>query len=103
MKYDIEKPKIHLVPSDSIIEAARVFGFGASKYGENNWRKDLHKYAYSRHYSSIQRHLLAFISGEDNDLESGLPHLSHALTQMMILIQTIKDAPECDDRWKGDA
>lgn len=101
MKYDAEKPRIHLVPPDAIVEAAKVFGFGASKYGENNWRKDLHEYKYSRHYSSIQRHLLAFMNGEDIDPESGLPHLSHALTQMMILIQTTKEAPECDDRWKG--
>lgn len=101
MKHDTEKAEIHLVPTTSIIEAAKVFKFGAKKYGVNNWRKDIHDYKYSRHYNSIQRHLLAFISGEDIDPESNLPHLSHALTQMMILIQTTVDSPECDDRWSN--
>jgi len=41
--------------------------------------------------------------GEDNDPESGLPHLSHALTQMMILVMTTKegDPKATDDRFKG--
>lgn len=99
MKYDSGKPKLHLVPPEAIIEAATVFGFGAEKYGENNWRKDIAKFPYSRHYSSIMRHLFAFHSGEDLDPESGLPHLSHALTQMMILIMTTKEAPKMDDRF----
>jgi len=105
MKYDSGKPKIHLVPPEAIIEAAKVFGFGAEKYGENNWRQDIDKFPVSRHYSSIQRHLMAYHSGEDNDPESGLPHLSHALTQMMILLMTtLESDPELtDDRYnKGD-
>ena len=100
MKYDEGKPKIHLVPPEAIIEAARVFGFGAEKYGKNNWRQDIHKFPVSRHYSSIQRHLMAYMMGEDNDPESGLPHLSHALTQMMILVMTTKEgAVSTDDRF----
>jgi hypothetical protein len=39
MKYDNDKPKIHLVPPEAIIEAAKVFGFGAEKYGENKTLK----------------------------------------------------------------
>jgi len=100
MKYDEGKPKIHLVPPEAIIEAARVFGFGAEKYGENNWRQDIHKFPVSRHYSSIQRHMMAYMMGEDDDPESGLPHLSHALTQMMILIMTTKEGSiTTDDRF----
>ena len=105
MKYDSGKPKIHLVPPEAIIEAAKVFGFGAEKYGENNWRQDINTFPVSRHYSSIQRHLMAYHSGEDNDPESGLPHLSHALTQMMILLMTTieSDSELTDDRYnKGD-
>lgn len=104
MKFDNDKPKIHLVPPEAIIEAAKVFGFGAEKYGENNWRHDINKFPVSRHYSSIQRHLLAYISGEDIDPESGLPHVSHALTQMMILCMTTleSDPIDTDDRFKGE-
>lgn len=101
MKFDTDKPKIHLVPPEVIEAMATVYGFGAEKYGENNWRQDIHKFPYSRHYSSIMRHLLAFHSGEDLDPESGLPHLWHAMTQMAILTMTTIEAPEMDDRFKS--
>lgn len=102
MKYDNDKPKIHLVPPEAIYAIASVFGFGAVKYGENNWRRDIHKYHYSRHYSSAMRHLLAFHSGEDTDPESGLPHIAHAMTQLIILYMTTQEAPEMDDRYKKE-
>lgn len=104
MKYDSGKPPIHLVPPEVIIELATVLKFGAEKYGENNWRRDIDKFPVSRHYDSLQRHLLAFISGEDNDQESGLPHISHAFAQLMILMMTMKesDLKATDDRFKHE-
>ena len=100
-KHDQGKPPIHLIPTKVLSDAAYVFGFGASKYGENNWRNDLDNMPYSRHYGSIQRHMLAWFSGEDIDPESGLPHLDHALTQLMILKTTTDYAntEEVDDRY----
>ena len=100
MKFDNGKPPINLVPPEAIIAAANVFGFGAQKYGENNWRMDLDKFPYSRHYASIMRHLLAFHSGEDLDPESGLPHTHHALTQMIILVMCEMQGKNVDDRFK---
>jgi len=99
MKYDKGKPPIHLVPPECIIGAANVFGFGAAKYGENNWRYDVSNTSYGRTYSSIQRHLNAFWSGEDIDPESGLPHIDHAITQLMILKMQTIEGPEMDDRY----
>lgn len=100
MKFDDEKPKLQLIPTHALNEAARVFSFGASKYGENNWRSDISKYPWTRHYGSIMRHLTAWNDGEDLDPESGLSHLSHAMTQMMILLQVVKEAPQCDNRFR---
>jgi hypothetical protein len=104
MKYDQGKAPIHLIPSEAIISMANVLGFGAEKYGENNWRQDVNETTYGRTYSSLQRHLNAFWSGEDTDPESGLPHLDHALTQLMILkMQTIETTnPEMDNRFKKE-
>ena len=99
MKYDNDKPKLQLIPTHALNEAARVFAFGAEKYGENNLRLDIDKYGWTRHYGSIQRHLAAWNDGEDIDPESGLPHLAHAMTQLMILLQVVKDAPDCDNRF----
>lgn len=100
MKFDNGKPQINLVPPEVIIAAANVFGFGAQKYGVNNWRQDINKFPYSRHYGSIMRHLLAWHSGEDLDPESGLPHTHHALTQMMILVMCEIEGKDVDDRFR---
>lgn len=102
MKYDNGKAPIHLIPPEVLVSMAHVLSFGAAKYGENNWRQDVNNTSYGRTYSSLQRHLLSFWSGEDNDPESGLPHLDHAITQLMILkMQTLETTnPEMDNRFK---
>lgn len=99
MKYDEGKPPIHLVPAECIVAAANVFGFGAEKYGENNWRHDVGNTSFGRTYSSIQRHLNSFWSGEDIDPESGLHHIDHAISQLMILKMQTLEGPEMDDRF----
>lgn len=102
MKYDSEKPKMHLIPSEVLTSIAEVFTFGAAKYGENNWRHDVDTTSYGRTYSSAQRHLNYFWSGEDYDPESGLHHLDHAITQLMILkVQTL-EGPSQDDRFNKE-
>jgi hypothetical protein len=67
----------------------------------NNWRKDGDNTEWSRTYSSIQRHLNSWWSGEDIDPESGMSHLAHATTQLMILmIHTKYHNEKMDDRYK---
>lgn len=93
---------MHLIPADVLTSVAEVFTFGAQKYGDNNWRHDVDTTSYGRTYSSTLRHLNAFWSGEDIDSESGLHHIDHAITQLMILkIQTI-EGPSQDDRFKKE-
>jgi hypothetical protein len=100
MKLDNGKPNIALIPPEVLLQMAEVFGFGAEKYGMNDWRKDYSEW--SRTYSSIQRHLNAFWAGEDLDPESGKPHLTHALTQMAILLMYYHEHKDMDDRYKGE-
>jgi hypothetical protein len=99
MKYDTDKAPIHLVPTLPIEEAAKVLGFGASKYGANNWRDDMETTEWGRTYSSIQRHLMSFWDGEDVDPESGFLHIDHALTQLMILRMQYEHAKIMDNRY----
>jgi len=102
MKFDQGKAPLHLIPPEVLMSMAQVLGFGAAKYGENNWRDDVNNTTYGRTYSSLQRHLNSFWSGEDFDPESGLPHIDHALTQLLILkMQTLETTnPEMDNRYK---
>jgi len=100
MKYDEDKSNIALVPPEALLNIAKVFTFGAEKYGVNNWRIDGPNTPWSRTYSSIQRHLNSWHAGEDLDPESGESHLTHAATQIMILMtQQIDGNSNCDDRY----
>lgn len=100
-KQDAGKPPIDLVPTEPIRQIAAVLGHGADKYGAHNWRGGL---AASRLYAAVQRHLMAWLEGEDLDPTaqggSGLPHLAHAACELFFLIQTLKDRPDLDDRYR---
>jgi hypothetical protein len=96
-KYDAGKMRLDLVPASGVMAAADVFGYGAQKYYANSWRSG-EMVTWSRTYGSIQRHLLSFWSGENIDPESGKSHLSHAITQLMILIEHQNINKKGDDR-----
>ena len=49
-------------------------------------------------YDATMRHLLAWMSGEDLDPESGLNHLFHAGASLNMLIWMLANKPEMDDR-----
>lgn len=75
-KYDQGKAPISLIPVEALIEQAKVFDFGAKKYGRHNFRLGMD---HTRVLDAALRHILAIVNGEDNDPESGLPHYAHAL------------------------
>ena len=93
---DTEKIRVELIPPQFIKDVAEVLAMGAEKYGEHNWRGGL---KWTRLYGSTMRHLLAWIGGEDLDKESGLPHLSHAVTNILFLMEYAKTHPKLDDRY----
>lgn len=77
------KPQRHsLLPKHGLDVIAEVFGFGAAKYADHNWRR---KYEWSKSYDALQRHLTAWWDGEDVDPESGLSHLGHAGFHILVL------------------
>ena len=96
-KYDDGKPRVELVPPQFIIDISKVLGYGAQKYDAHDWRKG---FSWMRIYASTMRHLLQWAGGEDIDKESGLPHLSHAATNILFLMEFSKTHKELDDRYK---
>ena len=85
-----------LIPEGALAEVAKIYGFGAKKYSNHNWRKG-YNWGYS--YGALRRHLRAFWEGEDDDPESGLPHLAHAAWHCLALLTFMKEHPEKDDRF----
>lgn len=71
-----------LLPKHGLDVIAEVFGFGAQKYDDHNWRRG---YEWSKSYDALQRHLTAWWDGEDIDPESGLSHLGHAGFHILVL------------------
>ncbi len=94
-RFNKGKARLDLIPSDPMLEVAKVFTFGSEKYGDYNWLKGM---KWSNVIASLERHLNAFKSGEDYDHETGLYHISHLVTNGLFLLQYYKTYPEGDDR-----
>lgn len=83
LKFDTGKLQYSLIPVETTQALAEVLSFGASKYAPNNWQ--LVENGEQRYLDALYRHLQAYRSGESHDPESGLHHLSHALTNVAFL------------------
>jgi hypothetical protein len=84
-KYDKEKPRTDLLPPLALIEVAKVLGYGADKYGPDNW-KELDNLQ-SRYTGAALRHLLAHMAGEKTDEETNLDHLAHAMCCLLFKLE----------------
>jgi len=85
-KNDREKPNLAILfdTPDALSEVARVMSYGAEKYSRKNWDKVDDK---ERYVAATLRHLMAYANGESVDPESTLPHLAHAVTSLLFLLQ----------------
>ena len=97
----VKAERFSLMPRAGLAWVARVFGFGASKYADHNWR---HGYEWSKSFDALERHIQAAKDGETYDEESGLPHLAHAGFHVLVLLTWLDEQGEgadnpMDDRW----
>ncbi|WP_266156768.1 dATP/dGTP diphosphohydrolase domain-containing protein [Dyella silvatica] len=79
----------------NLADAAKVFDYGRKKYAEWNWAKGM---PWSAPMACAIRHCLAILDGEENDPESGLPHLAHVKCNLLMLLTFTGTYPEGDDR-----
>lgn len=89
------KLKWSLVDFKSLEPMVRVLEFGAEKYEVDNWKKGL---KVTEVCESLLRHVHALMRGDNEDNESGLPHVGHILVNAMFLSYMIDNKPELDDR-----
>jgi hypothetical protein len=73
---------------------ARVYGLGAIKYSDDNWRKG---YPYSWSYDALRRHLEAIERGELMD-ETGVPHWANIWWHCATLWTYVTENLGTDDR-----
>ncbi len=97
-KNDEGKRQWHLLPIEGTEAMVEVMEFGAKKYGDYNWYLGMD---WLRLFNAVNRHLWAWFKGEENDPESGLPHISHASCCILMLGSLIILNKGKDDRPNG--
>jgi hypothetical protein len=97
-RYNAGKPDMSLIPLWTLAGEAEVWEYGKRKYAAWNWAKGM---PWSIPIACILRHLAAFQRGEENDPESGKPHIDHIMCNARMLKLYSKVYPEGDDRPHG--
>jgi nucleoside 2-deoxyribosyltransferase len=94
--------RFDLLPWDQLWRVAELYAYGAQKYEDRNWERG---YDFSLSVAALMRHMAKFVQGENDDPESGCPHLAsvvfHALalmrfvesTQLDLLPRALDDRP----------
>ncbi len=98
-KHDKGKPMFSCLPAHSLLELGKVAELGARKYGLHNYRAGI---KVSRTLDAAFRHLIAAIGNEDFDPVDGNNHLASAAWNCLVALQTIKEYPKLDDRYKPE-
>lgn len=98
LRFNNDKLRWDLLPLQPLEEVIKVFMYGAKKYPSWNWYRG---FPYSTSYDSGVRHRASWWKGEDNDKESGLPHLAHSIiNDMFNLTFQLEKRKNLDDRIK---
>lgn len=79
------KPEISQLDPQFLLAIAEHMTKSSKKYPKYNWAlgQEFHT-----PYDSLQRHLMAFMSGEDFDPESGTSHIISAAANLMIMYRS---------------
>lgn len=97
MKYDGQKTRVDLFPVRSYLATCQVFTYGAELYEAGNWKAGDGFY-WSRLIASAERHLLDFKLGVNQDKDSTLPVLAHAMCCISMLLEHQLTGTGKDDR-----
>jgi hypothetical protein len=95
LRYDQGKVRYDLVSPIALHYVALVWTMGTYKYAPRNWEKGL---SFSGCFGCAMRHAWKWFRGEENDPESGLPHLAHAVWNLMVILHLSFTKPQFDDR-----
>jgi hypothetical protein len=74
LRYNKGKLRYDLLPWEWKEGLTQVLQMGAEKYDDNNWRKGMSN---TDIMASLERHLIEYQKGSDNDGESNLHHMLH--------------------------
>lgn len=88
--------RFDLIPKKALWKVAELYGKGAEKYDDHNWRRG---YPYSLSQAALERHYALWVEGQDYDDETGCHHLAAVIFHALSLITFEEEHPEMDDRF----
>lgn len=91
----VKKVPLHVVSSPVMMELGLAMLGGDRKYGGHNYR--VSGVRASVYYDATMRHLMHWWEGTDIDEDSGLSHITKAMSSLMVL----RDAM-LNNMWKDD-
>ena len=104
-KFDGDKVRLELIPSEAVYALGSVLTFGAAKYGDRNWELGM---KWSRVFGACMRHLWCWWGGKGptaanfvfgaNDEETEFSHLWHAMACISFLVTYEERSVGEDDR-----
>jgi len=92
----IKKVPFSATPSEVIAEIGLAMMEGARKYGRHNYR--VTGVRASVYYDALQRHICSWWEGQDIDPDSGLNHVTKALSTLVVLRDAMINEMLTDDR-----
>ena len=95
-RYGQAKPGLSSVPPLPLLAVGQAMEMGRQKYGHYNWRDK--PVLASVYYDAAMRHLLAWWDGQNNDVETDVPHLALAAANLCILMDAESGPWLIDDR-----
>jgi hypothetical protein len=92
----IEKVPMSVLPAQVILELGLGLFEGDRKYGRSNYR--VAGVRASVYYDATMRHLMGWWDGQDIDPDSGLNHITKAITSLIVLRDAMMNDMYSDDR-----
>lgn len=95
LRFNVDKDRWDLLPTDAVEQVVKVLTAGAKKYKARNWERGM---AWSICQASMARHTAKWAMGARRDSESGLPHMAHvACNALFLLAYELRSMEKQDD------
>lgn len=96
-KYNSDKPRVELIPTDPMEKIAEAYSIGIAKYEINSWRKG---FPFTDLIGAAKRHLHDLQEGRDLDEDSGCLAAAQVIWNMLSLLQQMLDGRfDLDNRY----
>ena len=90
------KVALQYLPLQVLMEASLALTEGGMKYGRHNYR--VAGVRASIYFDATMRHMFSWFEGEDIDPDSGLSHVTKAISSLMVLRDAMMNDMWSDDR-----